>query len=182
MNELEYTKTVQYKYVVIFHAKSNYIGNYNPIINISNMRDFSYGQTMHIWDDELNGIMPAIWYIMHLPRNAFDTSSCDIELIFHSHDEAHNIIVLPFYDNEDIDNKLSLLIDDVTLIICEDDILSSVQNKYKNVKTSIGLVNISSLTSDLLQEHWKKLATQYHSMEKDTEMCLIDSSFRLMNV
>lgn len=181
MNELEYTKTVQYKYVVIFHAKSNYIGNYNPIINISNMRDFSYGQTMHIWDDELNGIMPAIWYIMHLPRNAFDTSSCDIELIFHSHDEAHNIIVLPFYDNEDIDNKLSLLIDDVTLIICEDDILSSVQNKYKNVKTSIGLVNISSLTSDLLQEHWKKLATQYHSMEKDTEMCLIDSSFRLMN-
>lgn len=50
MNELEYIKAVQYKYVVIFHAKSNYIGNYNPIINISNMRDFSYGQTMHIYD------------------------------------------------------------------------------------------------------------------------------------
>lgn len=103
---------------------------------------------------------------MHLPRNAFDTSSCDIELILHSHDEAHNIIILPFYDNEDIDNKLPLLIDDVTLIICEDDVLSSVQNKYKNVKTRIGLVNISSLTSDLLHEHWKQLATQYHSMEK----------------
>ena len=181
MNELEYIKAVQYKYVVFFHAKSNYIGNYNPIINISNVHDFSYGQTMHIWDNELNGIIPAIWYIMHLPRNAFDTSSCDIEVILHSYDEAHNIIILPFYDNEDIDNKLSLLIDDVTLIICEDDVLSSVQNKYKNVKTRIGLVNISSLTSDLLQEHWKQLATQYHSMKKETEMCLIDSSFCLMN-
>ena len=60
MNGLEYIKAVQYKYVVIFHAKSNYVENYNPIINISNMLDFSYGQTMHIWDDELNGIIPAI--------------------------------------------------------------------------------------------------------------------------
>ena len=181
MNELEYIKAVQYKYVVFFHAKSNCIGNYNPIINVSNVRDFSYGQTMHIWDDELNGIIPAIWYIMHLPRNAFDTSSCDIELIINSHDEAHNIIILPFYDNEDTNNRLSLLLDDVTLIICEDDVLSSVQNKYKNVKTRIGLVNISSLTSDLLQEHWKQLAIQYHSIAKETEMCLIDSSFCLMN-
>lgn len=181
MNELEYIKAVQYKYVVFFHAKSNYIGNYNPIINISNVCDFSYGQTMHIWDNELNGIIPAIWYIMHLPRNAFDTSSCDIELLLHSHDEAHNIIILPFYDNEDIDNELLLLIDDVTLIICEDDVLSSVQNKCKNIKTSIGLVSISNLNSDLLQEHWKQLATQYHNMEKESEMCLIDPSFHLMN-
>ena len=81
MNELEYIKAVQYKYVVIYHAKSDYIENYNPIINISNVRDFTCGQTMHIWDDELNGIIPAIWYIMHLPRNAFDTSSCDIDFI-----------------------------------------------------------------------------------------------------
>ena len=46
---------------------------------------------MHLLDDDLNGTLGAIEYIMHLPRNEFDVYDLDEEFMASSYDTPHTL-------------------------------------------------------------------------------------------
>ncbi len=48
---------------------------------------------MHLLDDDLNGTLGAIEYIMHLPRNEFDVYDLDEEFMASSYDTTSNCLV-----------------------------------------------------------------------------------------
>ncbi len=91
---LELYKLVVYRYYVIFEAVTTDITEYKPIVkNDLDSYTIRNNDTMHMWAKELDQIILALWYVLHLPRNGFDTISCDIDLLIHSHDEPHAILI-----------------------------------------------------------------------------------------
>lgn len=179
-HEIELYKSVIFNYVVLFKSDHKEEKIYTPIIQMSDVDIEMNEDTMHLWDNDLNSIIPAIWYVMHLPRNAFDTISCDIDLILHSYDEPHNIIPIPY--STDIRGQLEYLINFIikpTVIICEDEIYHDIKEQFKALNCILGIVRTSELNSLLLHKHWNELSIKFHEANKDTEMCIIDKTFRL---
>lgn len=179
MDELELYKLVVYRYYVIFESKASGVSKYQAIIK----KDLgSYvtrnDDTMHMWDSELDPIIPALWYILHLPRNGFDTVSCDIDLLMHSHDEPHNTIVIPYIREQK--NTIKNLVHDPTIIICADDIFQDINDIIGAENTTLGIYRISELSSELLRTHWDNLSNFCIAHEKDSEPCVVDLSFRLL--
>ena len=130
MDELELYKLVVYRYYVIFESRTTDITKYQPIVkNDLGSYTTRNNDTMHMWDKELDQIIPALWYILHLPRNGFDTISCDIDLLIHSHDEPHNTIVIPYLSKQK--SIIKNLVHEPTIVICTDNI-------FRELKDSIG--------------------------------------------
>ncbi|MDP4146948.1 MAG: CHAT domain-containing protein [Bacillota bacterium] len=156
MNYEEQVKLFIFNYYIIFKTE-RLEPNYNPILGI---KDIDYSRTTHIWDDELNNIIPALWYVLHLPRMGFDVTEMDIDLILGGHDEPHNIIPFPYCVS---DRKIQQIINkglvNPTLIICEDEVYEEVMKDSTIPKSLLGIVKTSELSSDLLHEQWDKLQT-----------------------
>lgn len=154
MNYEEQVRLLIFNYYVIF-KKEQLEKDYKPIVE---MKDVDYSQTTHIWDEELNNIIPALWYVLHLPRMGFDVTEMDIDLILSGHDEPHNIITFPYCIN---DKKMQKFINsgilNPTLIICEDELYEDLIQDLTIPKSLLGIVKISELSSNLLHEHWNKL-------------------------
>ncbi len=179
MDELELYKLVVYRYYVIFESKTTDISKYQPIVeddlgSCVNRND----DTMHMWDKDLDPIIPALWYILHLPRNGFDTISCDIDLLMHSHDEPHNTIVIPYLS--DYKSIIKNLVHEATIVICPDNIFRDIKDAIGVENTTLGIYKISDLSSELLRRHWDNLSDLFIAHEKDSESCVVDSSFRLL--
>lgn len=182
---MDYIKQYQlmvFNYYVLFKTEK-LEEDYQPIVSL-NITDFS--QTTHVWDEELNGIIPALWYMLHLPRVGFDTLEMDIDLIISGHDEPHNIIPVPYCKGEKKKQQIiNKCIINPTLIICEDDLYEDVVNDEAIQRSLLNIVKISELSLKLLQEQWKKL--QAHIVQSckdypanDIECYLTDSSTRGM--
>jgi len=175
-------KLMVFNYYVLFKTEK-LEDDYQPIVAF-NITDFS--QTTHVWDKELNGIIPALWYILHLPRVGFDTLEMDIDLILSGHDEPHNIIPVPYCQGEKEKQRIiNKCIINPTLIICEDGLYEDVANDETIQRSLLNIVKISELSLELLQEQWKKL--QDHIIKSckdypanDIECYLTDSSTRGM--
>ena len=129
-----------YNYYVLFPT-NQFEQNYQPIIHTC-----SYGSipTAHIWDNELSVVIPALWYILHLPRMGFDVFVNDIDLVLHAHDEPHNINVCPFVRNNPVAQKeINRILVNGTLIICPDDIYQDVICCSDIAKPLLGIYKIS---------------------------------------
>ncbi len=151
--------------------------NYKPIIQACSYDSIP---TTHLWDDELNVVIPALWYILHLPRMGFDVFENDIELVLHSHDEPHNIIVCPFVRNNPVFQKeINRILVNATLIVCPDDIYQDVLCCSDITKPLLGIYKISDLNTELVHEHWKQLSLYARKIEPEIDTCIIDSEFRL---
>ena len=179
MNEFELYKLVVYRYYVIFESRTTDISKYQPIVK-KHVGAYTSrnNDTMHMWDSELDPIIPALWYILHLPRNGFDTVSCDIDLLMHSHDEPHNIIVMPYIREQK--SAIKKLVDDPAIIICADDIFQEINDIIGAENTTLGIYKISELSSELLRTHWDTLSNYFIAHEKSSEPCVVDLNFRLL--
>ena len=149
----------------------------------------AYCNTTHLWDKEADSIIPALFYIMQLPRTTADIEVQDIDFVLRSHDEAHNIIVFPFPK----DIKFSPVINPVendgirtvfgiikcvkpSLIICTDDIFEAVSQRFKDIPF-LGIVKISDLNTALLHQHWQQLCD---SLPEVADIKTLASSFQLL--
>lgn len=173
-------KLMVFNYYVIFKTETVMEKDYSPLIEF-NKNDYS--KTMHIWDNNLNNIIPALWYILHLPRIGFDVLTMDIDLIMNAHDEAHNIVPLPYKLNdrsysEFVNNNLV----NPTLIICEDDIYESLMMNLDISKSKHGIFKISELSSDLLKIHWELISDNISSITKENRICDDYSFIRLTTI
>ncbi len=162
----------------VFFSEEHLVNDYQPIVH--NFDEIRFAQTTHIWDRNLDAIIPALWYILHLPRMGFDVLEMDIELVLRSHDEPHNIIPIPYCKNNiELQNIINRNIVNPTLIICEDKIYDDVANDNTISKSVLNIVKISELSSELLHNHWNKLSNYIHGFDKDIKQCVVENSFRL---
>ncbi len=168
-------KVLIFNYYVIFRS-DNIDLNYRAIVP---KNSYDSTKSMHILDYEIDGIIPALWYILHLPRMGFDVIENGIDLVIHSHDEPHNIIPLPY--SKENESLVKDLIKNPSLIICEDEIYNDIIC-LDSVKDSVlGIKRVSELNSKLLIQHWKDLSKRVcNSLEGVTE-CIVDNSFRLIS-
>lgn len=104
---------------------------------------------MHLFDNDLKNILPALWYIMHLPRIGFDVVDIGVDTILSSHDIPHNILLIPSII-PNISNYFPQF--GHTLIIHENNFNKEIINQAN--KLFIDIVSISDLSEELLNKHW----------------------------
>lgn len=152
--------------------------NYRPIVPPDS---YDTSGTTYIWDSELTGVLPAIWYLLHLPRIGYDVMSCDIDLLLHASDEAHDILPVPFPLHNIPQRKwLYRFLFDPTLIICPDEIYEEVVRDPDVPRPVLGICRISSLSAELLHEHWKRISEFILSHEEEEEACVPEADFPLV--
>lgn len=91
---INYKVPEYYKYVILFKGK---IEDIEPVLRISNMselKSINKGR-MHLFDELLIPILPAIDYCLHMPRTEFDTYDTDTEVLDKAYDVPHEIIIMP---------------------------------------------------------------------------------------
>lgn len=176
MNDAELYNLMIFNYYVLF--KTEYLDKaYKAIVPINTYEAF---QTTHIWDKELDSIIPSLWYILHLPRMGFDTIVNDIELVLNGHDEPHNIIPVPYcIEDKEFQRFINKSIVNPTLIICPDEIYGDIIHDATISKSLLGICKVSDLTTKLLQTQWKNLYNIIQKELVDSKECVIDPKFRL---
>lgn len=144
------------------------------------------GTTAYGWNQELNCVFPACWYILHLPRMGFDVIQMDIELALRSHDEPHNINLVAYpADGILPKDRMYNIIQNPTLLICPDDLYDTIATNPCVPRPALGICRISELSTDLLHTHWNQLAElmQNNSFMQehlpDAGKCVIDPTFPL---
>ncbi|MDK2866100.1 MAG: hypothetical protein PWP38_415 [Clostridiales bacterium] len=176
MDEAALYQLIVFNYYVLFEQEGIDV-DYQAIVS-ANAYDAS--QTMHVWDETLNPILPAFWYILHLPRMGFDVIDNDIELVLHAHDEPHNIIPYPYTVSEPlIQQELNRGIVNPTLIICADAIYDAVIQDKTLASSVLGIVKVSELSTALMQQHWQQLKDRIVENYENAVPCVIDPSFKL---
>ncbi|HCW54753.1 MAG TPA: hypothetical protein DG753_13690 [Clostridium sp.] len=149
--EYEYLyKKIMINYIVIF--KDNYDCKVGPIIYDDEVEHMLF-DNIHLFDDDLIPILPAIEFIMHLPRVGFDVINIDAEHALSSYDTPHNITLLPL-------SKIELLRQAVdfcqTLIIYQSDCGIDLSNL--NSENVVGIISTEMLSTELLKLYWEKFA------------------------
>lgn len=180
MNAIELANIMIFNYYIIFETEKDDL-NYSPCI-INTDKDY-YRKTYHVWDYEINKIIPAIWFVLHLPRVGFDVTNMDIELILKSHDEPHNIVPLPYNHNWDMSKKmiLQMMIKNPTLIICDDSIYDDLIESNILEDSILGILKVSELKSEFIYNYWDILGKHINTNYKESTKCIVDKEFRLTN-
>lgn len=142
-----------FNYYVIF--KDDAIANYMPILKLSRTENISKysNNTMHLLDDNLNGTLSIIEYIMHLPRATCDLFDIDEHFMGASHDTSH--IILPIPESEL--KYLTITPLKPTIIFLADECSDFVEEECKKYSPAIGVYKATELTKDLLNFIWNKL-------------------------
>lgn len=144
-----------YTYWIVFNGS---YGEYDPILHygdLSKMREDNRG-TMHLFDKNLETILPAVEYVMHMPRLELDLYDLDERTIDSAYDEPHNIIPIP--DSLFIRLNGSMQKVAPTLIIYADNCDTRVEITSESMKPVLGYYKISELNTSLLKEQWLKLS------------------------
>lgn len=162
-----------FNYYVLFGSSTADI-NYSPILEGADYKDLD---TAHLWNKEMDSIIPALWYILHLPRHSQDLIAETIDFLIRCHDEVHNIIPLPF--NAKCHEIVTALVNKPALIICADDIADAVKNDLAGYSPLLGIVKVSELNTRLLHEHWKILRDHVLQEQPEAEGKIIDDAIPL---
>lgn len=109
--------------------------------------------TMHLFDEDLNGTLDAIEYIMHLPRNVFDVYDLDENFMASSYDTPHLIILLP--DSEIPTYKMDTTVP--TLFVLTDDCATQTLSECKKRNPLLGTYYVHELNEELVKMHWNQL-------------------------
>lgn len=154
-NDIEMLIKYYLRYWVVFDADIPEEDEYKPTcINPK----FDYKNELHLFDRQLENILPAIWYCLQLPRSRFDVlEDIDVRYVDKYDTIAHLIKIIPQYDFEKFMIYSAQKRLNPTLVICEDNCYKKIKEIVKE-KPELGIVSVSELSSDLLNNHWSKIA------------------------
>lgn len=118
---------------------------------IMDNHDSLLNSQMHIYNESLKEILPALWYCLHLPRHGLDVIPVSPSVAAQG-GVQHNILWSSFEPSEA--NKDLLDRYPPTLFISEDSCYEAACNLSEKYSTPLACVNISMLSSELLRQHW----------------------------
>lgn len=148
---MNYNIPKYYKYIILFKGE---IEDVEPIIHVSDLselKSINKGR-MHLFDESLIPILPAIYYCLHMPRTELDTYDTDTEVLDKAYDVPQDIVIMP-------DKVLFSFhrLFQTTLIIYSDDCSEEVKNKAKSCDSELEAISILDLSQSLLVRHWNIL-------------------------
>lgn len=169
---MDYNIPQYYKYIILFKGE---IGDIEPILHVSDMsvlKSINSGR-MHLFDESLTPIIPAIEYCLHMPRTEMDTYDTDTEVLDMAYDVPQEILIMP-----DIGLSQFPFPFQPTLIIYADDCLEEVKSKAKSLDAVLGTVSISDLSVNLLVKQWNILFDK-RSLKNGEKLVDIDKQYLL---
>ena len=91
MRKVEVQELRYYRYVILFNGQ---IKNEKAIIKISDLSELKLINKgrMHLFDEEILPVLPAIEYCLHMPRTELDTYDTDTEILDRAYDVSHEYI------------------------------------------------------------------------------------------
>lgn len=153
-----------YNYLILF--REDYDATYEPVLKVHDVEELRKvnSNSMHLFDSNMDAILPAIEYILHLPRLQFDFYNLDEELISAAYDESHAIIIVP----DSLFVHLSeMFVGPYTLIIYADNCIAEVEQLFGIMNSKLGFIRVSQLNQTLLNEHWMTLKKDISNISYD---------------
>ncbi|MEK3915296.1 CHAT domain-containing protein [Paenibacillus sp. FSL H7-0331] len=132
---------------------------YLPIIPSYSSKEQKKNEQMHGLDPAVERILPAICYCLHLPRNGFDTLDMSPNTIANGYWVPHSIVLIPSYFGLMRVSANKKDMQSPTLVIYEDSCFEIAKEFASKNGSLINCVPISSLTTELLKEHWSKITS-----------------------
>lgn len=77
---MKYNIPKYYRYVILFKEEMEDVEPIIKVSNLSRLRSINKGR-LHLFDEELLSILPAIEYCLHMPRTELDTYDTDTEIL-----------------------------------------------------------------------------------------------------
>lgn len=156
-----------YRYMIIFRGDMEEI---QPIVIVNDLKKLRFDNQghMHLFDDSLIPILPAVEYCLHMPRTELDTYDVDTRDMDNAYDVSHNIHIIP-----DTMPYIEEKMPQYTFIIYADNCLESVKKSSQSSEVELGAISVSDLSPKSLKEHWEALfikrTNQYGERLKDIE-------------
>ena len=140
-----------YKYMIIFRGETEEV---QPIIGVNDLEKLRIDNQgrMHLFDDMLIPIIPAVEYCLHMPRTELDTYDVDTRVLDKAHDFSHDIYIIP-----DTTPLIEQIMPRFTFIIYADNCLECVKKAAQSSGTELIAMSISELSQESLRKHWKSL-------------------------
>lgn len=151
-------------YLIIFSASYE---EYTPIMKYEDIQEIreAHKGTMHLFDKDLESVLPALEYIMHLPRFVLDLYNLDEGTIDVAHDESHEIMLVP--DSIFIKLKQTEFSINPTLIILTGDCNTKVKVVSETFNPVLGIYEINDLNETLLKKQWNELYNYTQNQDYD---------------
>lgn len=165
-----------FTYFIVF--KSNEDDFSGPIVLFVNSEAAKRNTngTMHLLDDDLNGTLGAIEYIMHLPRTVFDIYDLDEEFMASLYDTPHKIVLIP--DDEIINHNIGN--ESPAMFILTEDCGRDIKRNCEKRKPLLGTYYIYELNQELIKKQWEKIWMSKRNNDfKFDKVKDIDIHFRL---
>lgn len=139
----------------MFNAEKPSI-KYSPLVFSSTKSIVQHNNDgLHTVDPDITGILSALQYCLHLPRNGLETMDLPISTIMKAYSAAHNILLLPSYVTSQEAKRNNF--PTPTLIICDEASIESARSFAVGCGSSLGFVSILELSTNLLKVHWGML-------------------------
>lgn len=133
-----------FTYIVVFKSKTDKFEA--PIVFHSENNG-----TMHLFDQDLYSTLDSLEFIMHLPRLVFDLCNMDADLMDHSYDTPHHIVIMP----DSLLSQSNRL--DATMIMLADDCSEISEKICKTWNPLLGVYYSKDANSSLLKKLWGEL-------------------------
>lgn len=174
--DISKVKDFYLNYYVIFNAEKP-LDKYSPITD----QPFTkiYDAAVHGFDPELQDVLPAINYCLHLPRNGLDTFDLPPRVIEKGHDVPHNIILIPSYILSEITNRKILEKYPPTLFISEEGFIKTAKKITEGYNPLLGYLTLTELSSEKLSYHWSVITKAM--IEIDGKSKALDTKPKLLS-
>lgn len=149
-------------YYVMFKADEP-SETYSPIVNQPFSKTLGAEGGLHGIDPDIKGILPALKYCLHLPRNGFETIDLTPATIAKGYSVPHSIVMFPSYLKFEMLKTHTISLYQPTIIICEDACYEEAREFALKSQAPLGCARVSELTSVLLEKHWMEIT---HLMEQ----------------
>ena len=169
---MNYNVPQYYNYIVLFKGEIEKIKPILRMSDLSSLKSINNGR-MHLFDESLTPILPAIEYCLHMPRTEMDTYDTDTEVLDKAYDVPQAIFIMPDMGLFQFPFPFQ-----PTLIIYADDCIEEVKNKAKSLDAVLGAVSISELSVDLLVKQWGILFDK-RNLKNGEKLADIDKQFLL---
>lgn len=146
-------KKLKLNYYIIFKIDKSQ-ESYIPISDNLNIRE--NGQ-YHLFDDNLEKVLPAVWYCLHLPRYGLESKALPIETLANTNVNTHSIKLVPSCHISALIDKNIIHNEPPTLIIYEDSCKEDIKEFSNDLQSRIQPIAFSELNNTSLNINIQKL-------------------------
>ncbi|MDF9622482.1 CHAT domain-containing protein [Bacillus cereus] len=149
--------------------------NYYVVMDSKKERRINFQK--HIYSEYHSDLLPALWYCLHLPRSGLDVISLAPSMIIERIQLQHNIILI---SSESSEEQLAYFRElPPTLFLSEDSCYEEACRLSEEHLPYLGCVNLSNLTSELLNEQWNNIGQKVKNLKESVN--LLDVTPRLFS-